>query len=495
MSQPLVSFLKQPLRPRILVVGDVILDRYLWGNVERISPEAPIPLLRVDQRETRLGGAGSVASMLAALGVEVRLCAAIGDDADGVTVKALLREIGIDDSLLIVVNDRPTTVKERLLGRAQSRHPQQMIRVDYEDDRPLGERDARRVAELATAGMRDADLVLISDYNKGICGDASLCSILKEPNRAACRVIVDPVRGGDYRRYAGSYCITPNRIEAALATNLAIETPQDGLAAARQLVDLGIENVVVTLDRDGMAWASREGEEGIFPVRPRQVYDITGAGDMVLSVIGFSIAGGLPFPQAIELANLAGGLEVERLGTAPISRDELLEEISSGYRSSRQKIVSLEQLVSELAIRRRAGQKIVMTNGCFDLLHPGHVATLEDARALGDCLVVGLNSDRSVEQLKGPGRPVLDETSRAQMLAALGCVDYVTIFDDTSVAELVARVRPAILSKSAAYAPHEVVGHEIVASYGGEVRLTPVRGNFSTTNLIQKILSAPDAIS
>jgi D-beta-D-heptose 7-phosphate kinase/D-beta-D-heptose 1-phosphate adenosyltransferase len=494
MSDELIALLQQPLRPRLLLVGDIILDRYLWGSVERVSPEAPIPLLRVDQCETRLGGAGSVASMLAALGAEVRLCAVVGDDGEGATVRALLREIGVGDQWLLTVNERPTTVKERLLGRAQSRHPQQMLRVDYEENRPLSTSQSQQLWELAAAAMPQVDLVLVSDYNKGVCTNESLQALISHASRSGRNVIADPIRAADYRRYAGCHGITPNRFEASLASSLPIENPQDGLTAARRLAELGIENVVVTLDRDGMAWAARDGASGIFPVRPRQVYDITGAGDMVLSVIGFCIAAGLDFPQAIELANLAGGLEVEKLGAVPISRDELLAELSTGYRSSRQKILSLEHLLPELDRRRRAGQKIVMTNGCFDLLHPGHIATLEDARALGDCLVVGVNSDRSVAELKGPGRPILDQASRAQMLAALGCVDYVTIFDDASVAGLVARIKPAILSKSAAYAAHEVVGADIVLAYGGEVRLTPVRGSFSTTNLIQKIVSAPDTV-
>jgi D-beta-D-heptose 7-phosphate kinase/D-beta-D-heptose 1-phosphate adenosyltransferase len=489
MSHALAALLNQPLRPRLLVVGDVILDRYLWGDVERISPEAPIPLLKVDHREARLGGAGSVAAMLCALGAEVELAAVLAPDVDGAAARALLRELNIGDDRIVEVDDRPTTVKERLLGRAQSRHPQQMMRVDYEEARPLTAAQSAALAERACQRLDDFDLVLVSDYNKGACAGSLVTRLVDAARQLGKRVVADPVRGGDYGRYAGCECITPNRLEAALATGQTIDSPQAALSAAQILLDQGVDNAIVTLDRDGMVWRGRDGRQGLFPVRPRQVYDITGAGDMVLATIGFGLAAGLDYPDVIELANVAGGLEVERLGAVPIARQELIDELSLGYRGSRQKVLPLPRLLDALARRRQAGQRIVMTNGCFDLLHPGHIATLEDARALGDCLVVGVNSDRSVRELKGPGRPVLDEANRAHMLAALECVDHVVIFDDTSVAALVAQIRPEILAKSAAYAVHEVVGHEIVLAYGGEVRLTPMQGDFSTTRLIHKIAS------
>jgi D-beta-D-heptose 7-phosphate kinase/D-beta-D-heptose 1-phosphate adenosyltransferase len=220
------------------------------------------------------------------------------------------------------------------------------------------------------------------------------------------------------------------------------------------------------------------------------VYDITGAGDMVLTVIGFCLACGLDYPDVIKLANLAGGLEVEQLGAVPLSREDLLAELSHGGHSRRRKIVGLDDLLRQLAIRRQSGQRVVMTNGCFDLLHRGHISSLESARLLGDCLVVGVNSDRSVGELKGPGRPIIDEMGRSEMLAALGCVDFVTIFDDTSVAGLVGRVRPDVLAKSASYGTEEVVGHEIVESYGGQIVLTPMQGDYATSRLVEKILAS-----
>ncbi len=489
MIQP-ASLLRSPFRPRVLVVGDVLLDRYLWGNVTRISPEAPIPLLRVVRNEHRLGGAGSVASMLAALGAQVELAAICGSDPPGQILCGLLDASSIDRQMVLVDLARPTTVKERFLGLAQSRHPQQMIRVDYEDDRAIEPELAGRLLDQARRAAPQAQVILVSDYNKGVCAGETVPRLVEAAGQAGVPVIADPVLGADYRRYRGCACITPNRLEASQATGRPIESPDDGLAAAAELLGLGIESVIVTLDRDGMAWAHRDGRRAVFPVRQRQVYDITGAGDMALSMMGFGLAGGLDWPQIIELANVAGGLEVERLGVVPLTRGEILAELEPALEPARQKILPLDKLLEALASRRQAGQRIAMTNGCFDLLHPGHVASLATARQQGDCLVVGLNSDRSVRQLKGAGRPIIDEVGRATMLAALECVDYVVLFDEASVASLVDQIRPDVLVKAAQYGAEQVVGHEIVTSYGGRIHLAGMQGNYSTTELVRRLLDS-----
>lgn len=489
MSAPLVSLLRSPLRPRMLVFGDVILDRYLWGNVNRISPEAPIPLLRVVRQEDRLGGAGSVASMLSALDCRPVLAAVIGDDAEAALVAEMVQRLGIDAALQVVPG-RPTTVKQRFLGLAQTRHAQQMMRVDREEDGPVPPAQTEALLQSALAQLPGCQVAIISDYNKGACGGDVAPRLIEAAKRLGVRVIADPVPGADYRKYAGCACITPNRLEAGLALGTTIRSTAEGLDAARKLLDFGVEAAIVTLDRDGMAYASQCGAKGLFPVRARQVYDITGAGDMAISAIGFALAGGLDYPQILELANLAGGLEVERLGVTPLTRAELLAELQSGGGAAEDKVVTLAELQQHLARRRQAGQRIVMTNGCFDLLHPGHVQSLAEARRLGDCLVVGLNSDRSVRALKGPTRPVIDEVGRAQMLAALTAVDYVIVFDDSSVAPLVEQLRPDVLAKAAQYRAEEVVGHEIVTSYGGQVALLGMHGNYSTTALVKKAQGA-----
>lgn len=471
------------------MVGDLILDRYLWGDVDRISPEAPIPLLRVATEEHRLGGAGSVVSMLAALEADVSLASILSDDAQSQQVRDLLAGLRVDASRLPVAPARRTTVKERFLGRAQSRHAQQMIRVDYEDAGALDRALEDEIVSDVERQLAGADLVLVSDYNKGVCSEEVLRRTIAAARAAGVRVVADPIRGGDYHRYAGCACITPNRLEAGLALGKVIESAADGLAAAESLLEFGIDSVVVTLDRDGMAWADRSGARGLFPVRPRQVYDITGAGDMVLSLIGYCLAARAEFPEAIELANIGGGLEVERLGVVPLARRELIDELRAPRDGRRNKVITVERLRDELARRRAAGQRIAMTNGCFDLLHPGHIASLRAARQEGDCLVVGLNSDASVRLLKGPERPIVNQQGRAEMLAALEFVDYVVLFEEEHVTRLVQDVAPDVLVKAANYAKQEVVGREI-EEQGGRVVLVPFDPAYSTTRLIAQIQEA-----
>ncbi len=300
--------------PRILVLGDLILDRYVWGYAERISQEAPVPLLRADHREHRLGGAASVATMLRALGAEVRLIGGVGDDAEALLVRRLLAELAIDDRLVITLPDRPTTLKERYIGRAQDRHPQQMMRVDYEVRDPIPEPvEADLIARLPEA-VAGADIVLISDYDKGVCTPRRLAALIDAGRAAGVRVLADPIRGSDYSRYRGVHCMTPNRLEAQLATGLTIARPDDALAVGRRLVeDLGMESVLVTLDRDGMALVrARRPRPKLVPTRPRQVYDITGAGDMVLSVVGLCLACGADYDEAAAAPGTSPGASRSR---------------------------------------------------------------------------------------------------------------------------------------------------------------------------------------
>jgi D-beta-D-heptose 7-phosphate kinase/D-beta-D-heptose 1-phosphate adenosyltransferase len=491
-SPELTELLCQSRRPRVLVVGDVMLDRYVWGDVDRISPEAPIPVLKVAKREERLGGAGSVVTLLSALEADALLATITADDQEARTIRRLLDQLQVTTDGVLTDVGRSTTVKERFLGRTQSRHPQQMIRVDREDDHPISDELADQLLGSVRRHLGEVEVVLVSDYNKGVCKGRLVADVTSLARQSGVPVIADPVRGADYHRYRGCTCITPNRTEAGLALGRKIRAPEEGLEAAGELLRFDVESAVVTLDRDGIAWADARGRSRLFPARPRQVYDITGAGDMVLAAIAYGLASGADWPTAIELANLAGGLEVERLGVAPLARRELLAEWLHGPLANSHKILTLSQLRGELRQRRAAGGRIVMTNGCFDLLHPGHVASLQYARNHGDCLVVGLNSDPSMARLKGGGRPIIDQQGRAQMLAALACVDYVVIFDDASVAGLVEQVAPDVLVKSDQYAPDEVVGHEIVERSGGRIVLAPMQGAYSTTGLIERIRRLAD---
>lgn len=493
MTDDLIQLVQRLGRPRVLVIGDVMLDRYIWGDAERISQEAPVILLRADKKEERLGGASSVATMLAALQADVSLVGVGGSDRDGGRVCEILDELGVDRSGVHLVKDRPTTVKERYIGRAQHKHPQQMLRVDYETREVVNGDVESGICASIESEVERADVVLISDYDKGVCTSKVMLTAISAARKRSIRVVADPIRGRNYSKYRGCSSMTPNRLEAGMGTGLPINTHDEAIAAARMLRDdLGLEAGIVTLDKDGMALSHRDGTEAIYPTRPRQVYDITGAGDMVMSVLGLALASGADYASAIRLANIAGGLEVEKIGVATVTREEIINDLlhtpttADAYAAST-KLRTLPRLVPELEARRRIGQKIAFTNGCFDILHMGHVQYLTEARAQADCLVVGLNTDASVRGIKGPGRPVNSEEARAAVLAGLAVVDYLVLFDDATPIELIKAIRPEVLVKGADYRKEQVVGADFVESYDGRVHLAGLREGYSTTKLIQQM--------
>ena len=498
MSTDLIDLVQNLGQPRVLVVGDLMLDRYVWGDAERISQEAPVILLHADKREERLGGASSVATMLRALGARVMLAGVLGADSNGERIRQILQDQGIDDEAVLVDSARPSTVKERYIGRAQHRHPQQMIRVDYEVREPLSAAREEELCHAITQQMRRADIVLISDYDKGVCTAGLLSATISTARGLDLRVIADPIRGKDYRKYHGCSAMTPNRLEAGLATGRVIDTNAEALESATQLRErLEMEAAIVTLDKEGMALVHRDGRREIFPTRPRAVYDITGAGDMVLSVLGMALAAGADFDPAIRLANIAGGLEVEKIGVATVTREEILADIlhtgaagKSEFGPGLEKLRKRETLLRDLEGRRLSGQKIVFTNGCFDVLHAGHVQYLREARAQGDLLVVGLNSDESVRKLKGQGRPVNGLDARAFVLGSLEAVDYVTVFSEPTPLELIQALQPDVLVKGADYRREEVIGAEFVEAMGGRLHLARLREGYSTTRLLQMLGAA-----
>ncbi len=491
MSADLIDLMQRLGQPRVLVVGDLMLDRYIWGDAERISQEAPVILLHADRREDRLGGASSVASMLRALGAKVALAGVVGTDPDAVRIRQLLTDLGIEADAVLPDAGRPSSVKERYIGRAQYRHPQQMIRVDYEVRTPVAGPVEKHLRQAIAGQVRRADIVLISDYDKGVCTPALLADIMAGARARGTRVLVDPVRGEDYGKYHGCSAMTPNRLEAGMATGRMVQHTDQALEAATQLRQgLDMEAAIVTLDKDGMALVHRDGRRQVFATRPRQVYDITGAGDMVLSVLGMALAAGADYDPAIRLANIAGGLEVEKIGVATLSRDEILRDLLRSGPAGSQKILPLDALLQEIDSRRRLGQRIAFTNGCFDILHAGHVHYLQEARAQADVLVVGLNSDAGVRGLKGPDRPINPAAARADVLAALQAVDYLTVFDEPTPARLIQAVRPDVLVKGADYRKDEVVGADFVEAYGGRVYLAPLREGYSTTRLLEKLHAA-----
>lgn len=490
-STDLIAAFEQLGRPRVLVLGDLILDRYTWGDAERVSQEAPVIVLHTDQRETRLGGAGNVCQMLRGLEAEVTCLGVIGGDPDGQTLGQLLDQWRVDRQALLVDPQRPTTSKERFIGRAQGRHPHQILRVDCEHRQPLSSDLEQRLIARLPELVRQHDIVLISDYDKGVCTPAVLRATIDAASAAGVKMLVDPIRSHDYSRYRGATGMTPNRTEAGLATGIKIATVDDAFRAGQKLCrELELQLAIVTLDRDGMALVHADGRQAAFPTRPRAVYDITGAGDMVLAMIGVALASGLDPADAVRLGNVAGGLEVEKIGVAVIPRAEIRARLLADRPASSEKLVDLDQLALLADAHRSAGQRIVLTNGCFDLLHVGHVQYLQEAAQLGDVLIVGVNDDASVRRLKGPGRPVIGQQQRAAILAALGCVNYVVMFADDTPMALIERLRPDVLVKGGTYAPDEVVGHQFVKSYGGRVHVTRMVEGISTTGLLASLKQA-----
>ena len=491
---------------RILVVGDVILDRYTWGDAARVSPEAPVLVLRAENEEARLGGAASVACLLRHLEAQVTLAGVVGDDPSGRTVRRLLEEIDLDTDLVLTDTNRCTTTKERFVGRAAGRHPHQILRVDREWTEPLAEEIENKLIAAITKRLDQHQAVLVSDYAKGVCTPRLLAGVIGEASEPRIPVLVDPARISDYDRYRGASVLTPNRAEAEGATGLSIGCPSEAFAAGEQLLRrLELDAVLLTLDKDGIAVIAKDQEPEIVPTRGREVYDITGAGDMVLGVTGLCHAARLPLTETAALANVAAGLEIERFGVAPVTRDEIRAELEkreeTGTGSNQDdwclspfpahapersnKVVTLEQMADLAADYRAHGRCIVFTYGCFDLLHAGHVTYLQQAAQLGDVLIVAINSDASVTRLKGPDRPIIRERDRAAMLAALSCIDHVLLFEEDTPHRVLECLRPDILVKGGT--TKTVVGNEVVARYGGSVRVLDGVPDASTTSIVSRI--------
>ncbi|MCE5278900.1 MAG: D-glycero-beta-D-manno-heptose 1-phosphate adenylyltransferase [Planctomycetaceae bacterium] len=481
----LVSILERFGRPRVALVGDFMLDRYIYGNVDRLSPEAPVPVLNVGRREVHPGGAASVAAAMLALDAEVCCVGVIGKDSHG---EELVRLLGEADTMsLMRLYDRCTTVKCRYVGLAQHRHAQQMLRVDEEQAGELPEEVGNRLVAALRGVVQGCKVVALQDYDKGVLTDTTAPEFINVARKAGADVVVDPARIRSYRRYLGATLLTPNRYEAELASGVTITDEESMARAAREIIrEAEAQAVIITLDREGAFLFTREGVARRIATKPRSVYDVTGAGDEVLAMMAVAIANRCNLTDAVELANVAGGLEVERFGVVPITRDEVLAELHKmiGLRGS--KVLARRSLLHELARLRQGGHTIVFTNGCFDLLHMGHVRYLAQARTMGTALVVAINSDESVQRLKGPSRPIIPAAERAEMLGALECVDYVTIFDEDTPETLLELIKPDILVKGGTTAV--IVGQDIVENYGGRVLTLQQVEGLSTTAIIGRIM-------
>ena len=473
--------------PKILLIGDFMLDSYVYGDALRISPEAPVPVLKTLRREYNCGGAASVAADIVAFGGTVVCIGTIGDDANGKMLAEKLTEIGADISSLLITAGRPTTSKQRLIGLAQHRHRQQLMRIDEECTDELSTEQQQVILQSFKEKLSKADIVCLQDHNKGLLTRELCGEIIRMANNASVKVLVDPAAASDYSKYKGAAIITPNRNEAAAVTGVDIQTDEDAAKAAEKLLaQSNSDAVIITLDKEGAYLKTKDIDE-IVPTVARKVYDVTGAGDTVLATLAVTLAGGCDYRTAVELANVAGGIEVEKFGVATVTVDEIVNEIIARQRGKSGKIFSAESLEHELQWYRRQKQTIVFTNGCFDVLHRGHVEYLEFCRKQGDVVVLGLNSDSSVKALKGPERPINNQHDRAAVLASLESVDYIVIFEETGPLNIIKKVKPDILIKGEDWADKEIIGKEFVEARGGKLVLAPLVKDKSSTSTIEKI--------
>jgi D-beta-D-heptose 7-phosphate kinase/D-beta-D-heptose 1-phosphate adenosyltransferase len=418
----------------------------------------------------------------------------IGVDGAGEEVRKKLRSIGADTSHIISDSLRRTSVKTRLIGFVQSasRAAQHILRVDEEESQPPAKKIVDKTIDFIRAKISSCSAVLVSDYNKGLVTRHLMSELIRTASRNRIPVIVDPRRTKDFSLYRGATAITPNRYEAELATGIPTGT-FEGLksAGARLLKLLNAQFVDITIDKDGQFLCERGRKFQHFPVKPRAVYDVTGAGDMVLATLGMTVASGFSFSEAVELANVAAGIEVSKLGAATVSKSELIEALSQSGSLAEQKIRHRSEISSIADFHRAQNHIIVFTNGCFDIIHPGHIEFLQFAKSHGDILIVGINSDRSVRSIKGEGRPILSEAERSKVLAANSAVDYIVSFDENTPRKLIEEIRPDILVKGEDWKEKGVVGREFVESLGGRVILAPLLPGFSTTRIIERVKAVP----
>lgn len=477
------SLFSQIANIRCLVVGDLMLDEYLWGKAERISPEAPVQVVDVLREELRLGGAGNVVNNLAAFGAQVSVCSVVGDDQNGWSLLKdfSLRNVSVD--AVFLDPSRRTSRKTRVVAANQ-----QIVRIDRESREALQPAFEKQVCDWISAHAGEFQVIVLSDYNKGVLTPSVIAAAVASASQAGIPVLIDP-KGADYSRYSGATLLTPNRKEAEAASGIAIGDDETLTRAAGVIMDtVGLQHLLITRSEEGMSLFSRNGEVVHIPTVAREVFDVSGAGDTVLATLAVGIASGCGMAEAARLANVAAGIAVGKLGTSVVAPQEIIDVVALSHHDSDSKIKSRDVLTLLIAAEKGRGKRVVFTNGCFDLLHAGHVKYLQKARSLGDLLVLGLNSDASVRRLKGSKRPLISEDERAHLLAALDCIDYVTLFDEDTPLELITALKPHVLAKGGDYSLEGVVGRDVVEAYGGRVELVTFVDGKSTTNIIEKIL-------
>ncbi|MFQ5672773.1 MAG: D-glycero-beta-D-manno-heptose-7-phosphate kinase [Nitrospinales bacterium] len=476
-------FLDNKVRPKVLVVGDLILDEYIWGSVTRVSPEAPVPVLESKSENMAMGGAANAANNLVALGCRVYLVGAVGQDEKGRQLLELIHDRSINADGIFRFAHRPTTSKIRVIA-----HNQQVLRIDKEDTRPNMQETQKKIIQYINKVLPAMDGVICSDYNKGICTEKIMSALMRRAKTCKKRVIVDPKRK-DFSLYKGAGIITPNQKEMEEASPIKIASQPDMERTAEYLIGLTkAEALLMTRGRNGMTLYQNNRKPVDIPTVAREVFDVTGAGDTVISVFGMAVFCGFSFEEAATLANMAAGIVVGKIGTAVVTLQEINEFLQEEMLRTSQPLLQLDELKKLVSLAKATGKTVVFTNGCFDLIHGGHIEFLQRAKKLGDILVIGLNTDKSVRALKGDDRPIKTQEERANILSALKYVDYITTFDELTPENLIREIRPDILAKGDDYKINEVVGREIVEGYGARVELVPIVKGLSTTQTVNKIL-------
>jgi len=467
-------------RLKVLVIGDLMLDRYIWGDVDRISPEAPVPVIRHARRTECAGGAANVTMNLAGLGVESYLSGYWGADTEQAQLKQILTDAKVNTQA-VVSTARPTISKTRIVGRTQ-----QLLRLDIESSDKPAETEESDLLRLSLDILPKMDAVVLSDYAKGVL-TAEFCEqIIRAARKAGIPVLVDP-KARDLSKYSGATTVCPNLNELSLATGVPVEETEALLAAAqKQLLEHDFGSLTVTMSENGIQLLQR-GSSRHFAARAQEVFDVSGAGDTVIATLAACLAGKLDLETSVDLANLAAGVVVGKVGTVPIAAHDLISLLTQSTSvAAQEKILDRERLKLRVAEWRDAGETIVFTNGCFDLLHVGHITLLEDCRRFGSKLVLGMNTDASVRCLKGPSRPIVGEKERARIMAALAATDAVVLFDEETPLELIREIKPDVLVKGGDYTESTIVGAPEVRARGGEVIVVPLTPRHSTTGLLER---------
>jgi len=483
LRERLYNLLDSAKAGQALVIGDVILDCYLAGTVERISPEAPAPILNVESESFKLGGAANVAANVKAMGWEPTLIGAVGDDRDAGEIHSLLKNEGIGPAMVVKDKTRPTIRKTRVIAMRQ-----QMLRLDHEKKEALSPAAARKMLAHARARIKSCAGVIVSDYGKGALPPPLLAELFELCRKHGKVSVVDP-KGKDYTRYRGAHIITPNKKEAEAASGVEINSEADYRAAADKLFKTTrAKSIVITRGPEGMSIFGKPGAKGLhLPAEALEVFDVTGAGDTVAATLGTMLFGGFSLEDAVRVANVAAAIEVGHAGVYAVSKKAVMERLEA-EKPANGKLMNNKEAGLWAAGLRAQGKKVVFTNGCFDLLHAGHVRLLRKAATLGDRLIVGLNSDSSIRRLKGSGRPLLHENDRLEILGAIDCVHAIALFSESTPKKLIAAIRPDVLVKGSDYKVSDVVGRDTVEKYGGRVELVKLAPGRSTSNIIDAII-------